>query len=73
MTGIFAYFILDSYFNYGTMTIVRLDRTLLQQPQVTSYVDMSNSMIPKLQDVMNKVGSKYADILQTCNNDPRIL
>lgn len=69
ITGVFAYFILDSYFDYGTMTIVRLDRTLLQQPQVTNFVDVSNSMIPKLQDVMDKVGNKYADILQTCNND----
>jgi hypothetical protein len=51
------------------MTIVRLDRALLQQPQATDFVDVSNDVIPKLQNVMDKVGNKYDDILQTCNND----
>lgn len=60
------------YLNYGTMTIVRLDRALLQQPEASAnFVDISDnvSTLPKIQQGMDEVGSKYNGILESCNND----
>lgn len=70
--GIFVGLISYSYFNYGTMEIIRLDRTVLQKQEASAYfVDISGVLttIPKLQEGIDKVGKKYDNILQTCNND----
>ena len=66
--GLISYF----YLNYAQMTIVRLDRTLLgASVESVNFVDISYNIttIPKLQESINKVGSKYDSILQTCNNN----
>lgn len=72
ISGISVSLISYAYLNYGTMTIVRLDRTLLQQPEASvNFVDVSDniSTIQKIQRGIDEVGSKYNSTIESCNND----
>ncbi|MDC8451327.1 MAG: hypothetical protein LV477_00295 [Candidatus Nitrosotalea sp.] len=63
---------LYSYSDYAQMTIVRLDRTVLQQ--TVNFVDLSNNItiIPKLQESIDQVGNKYHIMLEKCSNNTKI-
>ena len=54
------------------MTIVRLDRTVLQQS--ANFVDMSNNMtmIPKLQESIDHIGTKYYTMSERCSKNTTI-
>ncbi len=69
--GISVGLISYGYLNYGTLTIVRLDRALEQSEAYANFVDISDNMstIPKIQQGADEVGSKYDSVLKSCNND----
>jgi hypothetical protein len=75
LIGISVGLISYSYFNYAQMNVIRLDKTLLQAPMASAnFVDISNNttVTPKLQEGMNEVGTKYDNMLKTCNNNSSI-